>query len=248
MSAYYSVIFPDSIRLLTDGAVYDSDAGVLTDVKRKVWTSPTLPMAMTGRGPENVIEGFCSNIMTLGSALPSFDMVLMLFPPLLKAMREVHEPMNGPVGLEFLIAGWSEVHGFKQYVITTASAYGPNGEQKVEPYKLLEAGPEIGACVPLTAEELAAKDISEKAAQEEGSSYMAMIGFDMFDAMRAKIIADPTKFHNPEGGPWHRAYFIGGQVDLTTITPGGVRTVTLGSWPDDVPGRRIDGRVEEKAA
>ncbi|MGO4838681.1 hypothetical protein AB4144_41175, partial [Rhizobiaceae sp. 2RAB30] len=55
MSAFYALAFDDRIELLTDGAIYNDD-GVLLDIRRKVWTSPAVPFAVTGRGTSPTVD------------------------------------------------------------------------------------------------------------------------------------------------------------------------------------------------
>lgn len=62
---------------------------------------------------------------------------------------------------------------------------------------------------------------------------LSVCGADMFTVLRSTQMP-----HENAGG--HLVYGVGGHVDLTTVTRGGVATRRLHVWPDDVVGKRIE--------
>lgn len=221
MSAFYAVAYHGRVELLTDGAVYAED-GTLTDIKRKVWTSDHVPLAVTGRGATGVVEGFAAAIVCL-AACGSFDVTMRSLQELLDGRRE----KGAPEDVEMLICGISETGGPRILYFATCDAYG-----SIEPWRLVDVGRGLGGGNPLTEDERAGLDASEG---------LLGVAVPLFEAMRRKKGSNPA---SPDLPP---LYGIGGHVDLTVVTAGGCTVERIHEWPD-VVGKPIDPNAVRKAA
>ena len=211
MSAFYAMAYGDRVELLTDGAVYLGD-GTLIDIREKVWRSPSLPLAITGRG-SMAIEAFAETILAMPD--DSVDAVIERTNALLEQAKTVVS--SAPC--EVLIAGISETDGPFLAFFTTADIY-PN----LASFVLHDVGRELGGGNALAAEELASVGSAEDG--------LAGMGVALFEAMRRKPGLNPTVPNLPS------VYGIGGHVDLTVISAGGTETTRLHTWPD-VVGEKI---------
>lgn len=210
MSAFFALAYADRIELLTDGAVYRDD-GTLTDIKRKVWTSGHVPIAVTGRGATGVVEGFAAAIVCL-AACGSFDRTIAGVQDLLDRRSEKGVPSD----VEMLICGISETAGTKILYFATCDAYGQG-----EPWTLLDMGQELGAGpMPETA-------------GLDASGGLAGCAVPLLESMRRQKGPNPTKPGLPE------VYGIGGHIDWTVITADGCATERIHEWPD-VIGEKIE--------
>jgi hypothetical protein len=212
VSAFYSVCYDDRVELLTDGAVYLPD-GTLVDIREKVWRSPSLPLAVTGRG-SMAFEAFAETILTMSE--DTVDAVLERTRTLLEEAKGVI--LSAPC--EVLLAGISEARGPSVAFFTTANVY-----PQYEPWTLYDVGPDFGGGNALTEEE-----VTRLPSADNG---LAECGVALFEAMRSKPGLNPAAPHLPE------IYGIGGHVDLTIINADGATTTRLHTWPD-VVGQKID--------
>lgn len=106
MSAFIAVKYEDRVELLTDGAVYNED-GTLTDIRRKVWNSDTIPLAITGRGDICQVENVARFIIGIADACGSFDLMIERLQAMLDRRHGIVQQHNS----EFLIVGISERQG-----------------------------------------------------------------------------------------------------------------------------------------
>lgn len=210
MSAFYAVAYHDRVELLTDGAVY-SDDGTLTDIRRKVWTSDHVPLAVTGRGATGVVEGFAAAIMIL-SARGSFDDTIAAVQGMLERRRE----KGVPADVEMVICGTSETVGPRILYFATCEAYAG-----VEPWTILDAGPELGGGPSPDIDGL------------DGSNGLRGCGAELMERMRRIPGPNPTR---PDLPP---LYGVGGHIDWTVITADGCATERIHEWPD-VIGEKIE--------
>ena len=232
MSAFVSVTYPDSVRLLTDGAIYTED-GTLRAVRRKVWASDALPLAITGRS--NMMDAvgvLAMTILTMARVMPnrSFDgLIAGMGGEFLDAIRERGFPRD--IEAEFLLAGWSESEGPVHYYFSSfvSDDYNPG----VEPFTLIKGPPSLmaGAQIETIFEDLASIGITQ--ASMTRSETMRERGADIMETMRRRPGPNPVA----PTKPW--VFGIGGQCDLTTITQERATIETLRRWPDRV-GEKID--------
>jgi hypothetical protein len=219
VSAFQCFTYPDRVEILTDGALYDDD-GRLTAITRKVWTSVSVPLAITGRGDFYRIKAI-ADVARMFSECGSFDQTL--------------EQLNGflaPLGgedvpyFEVIVAGISETVGPSVYFAAPANVYGlPN----FKAWTFERTIGDIGAGPFLTEHELAAVGMS----RADLSNGLLEIAVPYFDAMRRKPAKSVSRPDLPE------VYGIGGHIDWTVVIPGGTATVRVHRWPD-VVGERIE--------
>lgn len=227
MSAFYALAHDDRIEMLTDGAVYEDD-GTLTAIRRKVWYSDKLPMAITGRGASKAVE-----LMAMAVLLPdvygSVDKVIDGIPALLDKMAEkTAGAASGARMIEMVIAAISETRGPVLLYAANTNAYGLDW---LEPFKLYDVGHEWGGGTPA---DISGIDISDG---------LRGCGAELFERMRR--IPGPSA----ERPDLPDVYGIGGHVDLTTVRASGVTVERLRTWPDEI-GERIDpfrGELAEAA-
>lgn len=215
MSAFYALCHDDHVELLTDGAQYRED-GTLTNILRKVWTSPRLPLAVTGRGGGAVVA-YAKAIVAL-SALGTFDDVIESTQRLVT--RSFRFDIADPA--EVVIAGISETRGPCILYFATTNAHGLEG---FEPFVIHDAGKEFGGGTTL--------EPAEAEAIRGSGGTLREIGVPLFEAMRRKKGPNPTRPDLPE------IYGIGGHVDLTVVAPSGCTVDRLHTWNDEV-GNPID--------
>lgn len=212
MSAFYAVAYEDHIELLTDGAVY-ADDGTLLDIRRKVWTSDRLPMAITGRGDSGLVEAM-ANVMLLVSCIGTFDEAVERIDGMLQRRAE----KGAHADFEMVICGISEERGPVIYYFATVNVHGSEG---LEPWRIHDAGCELGGGNPVDANDIDAGD------------GLLNIGVELFDRMRAVPGPNPAQPDLPH------LYGIGGHIDWTVVAANGAETMRIHEWPD-VIGEPID--------
>lgn len=210
MSAFYAIAYPDRVELLTDGAVYRDD-GTLTDIRRKVWTSPATSIAVAGRGNTRVVEALASAIICIAGC-GSFDATIKAAQELLDDRRNKATPDD----VEMLICGISETAGPKILYFATCDPYGEG-----EPWVMLDMGDELGGG-PMP--ELDGLDASDG---------LAGCAVPLLESMRRQKGANPTR---PDLPPLHG---IGGHIDYTVVSANGCAVERIHVWPD-VVGKKID--------
>lgn len=213
MSAFYAVAYRDRVELLTDGAVYAED-GTLTDIKRKVWTSPVTSIAVAGRGNTRVVEALASAIICVAGC-GSFDATIKAAQDLLDGCQK-----GFPDDAEMIICGISESAGPSIFYFATCDAYGG-----VEPWTIFDAGRELGGG-PMP--ELDGLDASDG---------LAGCAVPLLESMRRQKGANPTR---PDLPPLHG---IGGHIDYTVVSANGCAVERIHEWPD-VIGWKIDPMKE----
>lgn len=216
MSAFYAVAWPDRAELITDGAIY-ADDGTLLDIRSKVWASPTMPLAVTGRGNIGAVDAMTAMIRVI-SARRSVDLVLDSVATMLdRHQGKELEPF------EIVVAAVSEQHGPAIYYFANVDAYG-----SFEPWTLYGPLPELGGGSPLSDHDQA---LLADLYGEDGTLRNAAV--PLMEAMRRQAGPNPVKPLLPD------LYGIGGLVDFTTVSVAGAETVRLHEWPD-VIGEKID--------
>ncbi|TGP50314.1 hypothetical protein EN873_24385 [bacterium M00.F.Ca.ET.230.01.1.1] len=212
MSAFYAMAYADRVELLTDAAIYLPN-GLAVDFREKVWRSPSLPLAITGRG-SLAFEAFAETI--LDTPADTVDLLVASAQAWLDRFKAVY-PADA---CELLLAGISESRGPRLWFFTTASIY-----LEFEPFVLYDVGSEFGGGNALTPEESASLPSAERG--------LAELAVPLFEAMRRKPGLNPTVPHMPG------VYGIGGHLDHTVVTTSGCTSTRLHTWPD-VVGTKID--------
>jgi hypothetical protein len=227
LSAFYALAHDDRIEMLTDGAVYEDD-GTLTAIRRKVWYSETIPMAITGRGNAKAVE-LLAMACLLTDVYGSVDGVIENVQTLLDKMADKAAATESePAMIEMLVAAISETRGPMLLYASNANAYGLDW---LEPFKLYDVGREWGGGAPI---DPAGLDLS---------AGLRSCGVELFERMRRVSDINPARPDLPA------IHGIGGHVDLTTITASGVFVERLRTW-SDVVGEKIDpfrGELAEAA-
>lgn len=216
MSAFYAVAYEDRVELLTDGAIYQPD-GTLTDIRRKVWTSDRLPMAITGRGDSGLVE-VMANVMLTVSCIGTFDKAVERIDGMLQRRAE----KGAHADFEMVICGISETRGPVIYYFATVNAHGIDG---FEPWRLHRMPGEFGGGNPLTDDEIASLG--------DASTGLLDVAVPLFNTMRMKKGVNPV---SPDLPP---LYGIGGHIDWTIVAANGAETMRIHEWPD-VIGEKID--------
>src|SRR5690606_12073189 len=194
-------------------------------IRRKVWASDVVPIAITGRGSTPAITVIAEAITMMTALMPvkSADVLLSGLEEFFAGLGERGFPA-GQMG-EYLIAAWSETRGPIQYYVTSVTARGYN--DGVKPFQMTVAPPTLiaGALDEGTflADMAAAGMTTEMLSESEA---LKRHGADIMELMRRRPGPNPVA---PDDPP---LFGIGGQCDLTTITPEGVTIETLRQWPD----------------
>lgn len=221
MSAFYAVAYGDRIELLTDGAIY-ADDGTIIETREKVWRSDRLPMALACRGNSLAVAAV-EMILTASTVGRTVDEALEKFADHLE-----NRPRLRDVAIDGIIASVSDSGEPQLNWFTT---YG--GFDGFEPFVLYDVGGEWAGGPTPSAETLAKWGFPERAAIES----LAECGADLFGAFRATKMAHLAHPDRP------LLYAVGGHVDLTVVDATGARTSRLRTWPQDVPGRKIEPGV-----
>jgi len=226
MSAIYAVKFDDEIQILTDGAAYD-DQCRLMQVSEKVYRSQDFPMAVAGRGNSGLCDYVGNKIIALAKLAGGFDEAIAQMPEFVRVLEESLPAIEGDTYIEMLVAGWSADCGFRQFAFNADTfelveidytiAMGP----KIDPADLLRWLTPYGLNPATAAAKLGGKK----------SNLFKVFGAEVAEYWRRQRV-------RPRGAS-QDAFLIGGHCDLTTITPDGVSTRRLRTWPDKI-GERID--------
>lgn len=214
MSAFVSMVYPDRVEMLTDGATC-LPSGTLIHRTDKVRASHRVPMAITGRGRHEDVARFADAILDLTKTL-TVDETLEAVAAALDAgvFQETDQPY------EIVLACISESCGPRQLVFTSMAR--PDAEPSVEAFKLhdLTELRMIAGGVPIIPE-----DVPGVTATDIGTGLRA-VGVPLFEAMRRRGKGDAW------GGG--EAYWIGGHIDWTVVDADGVRTERIHEWPDQL--------------
>jgi len=206
MSAYLAIAYPDRVELLTDGAVTFND-GTVSDILTKVWTAPTVPLAITGAGEISQVENIARYI--LGWA------ALTGVAGALDALSTMPHPAGD---LCIVLAGISEDHGPGVWSYSTRSEDNHPAFAVARRVGLYAMGSGLDVS-DISATGLTRADFADGIARG---------GIKLMDAWRRKACVSPAR---PELGP---GYYIGGKVDHTVVTSAGVVTREVHRWPDKI--------------
>jgi len=233
MTLAYSVVHQDCVQILSDAAIYLPD-GTLVDFKQKVFTSPSVPLAVISIGSSEMGDIISEAIIEV-SAIGSFDVAILIIEEIIHRL-EGHVPDGHDFSL--ILSGISESRGPCHFFATTKV------NDKTPAYSLFQLStPEFGNMVGTSAEELAAIGFTPAVAQALGPDFLRQYGVALAEVMRRK---KTTNWMAPDRPALH---IIGGFLQLTTITAEGCATETLTTWPEDQIGQKINpfGQVVEAA-
>ncbi|NSL22886.1 hypothetical protein [Agrobacterium tumefaciens] len=210
MSAFIAMAYEDRVELLTDGAICDEETGALVDVRRKVWHSDTVPIAVTGRGNSEAVETVCVAIVTAAEMLGGFDPAMSW---LIDALAE-RQGIGGNNALEIVVTGIAESRGPVVLYFNTAEGQVFDGAPVV-PWVLTDMAGAAAAPVPSEID----------TALVEGLAFV--VGGSMaMDAMRKTLTNDAFR------PLLHERYTVGGCIDHTVISAEGVEVTRIHIWPD----------------
>lgn len=209
---------PDAVTILSDSASHDGD-WIVREFGSKQLIRPAARWAMTAAGPGAVLDAMAAmlgHMMTLDAVVTS----------LADAGHDLHRELSAanpafPHGPEFVVV----VGGFlangvgSAWIMTSQTAYGLEAFVPINVRAF--ARPEAST------EQLAALGIDDTGAQER----LGPVEFG-----RRLIIAMRRTGFDADG---RRVSNIGGYVEATTITVGGVETRIVHRWPDRL-GEMID--------
>lgn len=217
MSAFIAVAYEDRVELLTDGAICDEETGALIDVRRKVWHSDIVPIAVTGRGNSDAVETVCGAIVAVAEALGGFDPAMTWLIDALADRQEI----GGNNALEIVITGIAESRGPVVLYFSTAEGQVLEGAPVV-PWVLFDMAGSAAAPVPSEID----------TALVEGLAFVVGGSLAM-DAMRKTLTNDVFRPRLNE------QYTVGGCIDHTVISAEGIEVARVHVWPD-VIGEPID--------
>lgn len=229
MSAFFSVCYPDRIELLTDGAIY-ADDGMLLKTARKVFPSAVHPLAVTGRGGSDAVRTFAHLILAIMSASPTVDEGLLELDRYLLRLQEKFGERAPPTFVEMLIPCISESKGPINIYCASSDVHG-----LAVPWRL-HAMPFVALGGPKPADD----EIEAMGGEDAIRDGLQAKGEMLFGFMRRQKFTNPAKPENPP------LFGIGGFVDHTIITAGGVTVNRLHTWEDEI-GKPIDPFKHERA-
>lgn len=223
MTAIYSIVYDDSIQIMTDGAAYHR--GVLRKVVKKAHGAQTMPFAISGRGNAYMVQNIAKHVVDVCDQTGSVDTAFRL----LKVMAERVKKNAAKLGnnhFEIYAHGLSETEGFCQKGFTTHHQSGPI------PFELVQFDRELVGAPDLT---LAQQALFAGEKPRLDTSFLRRRGVEMFELMRLDTSDKQIKF---EEGPQEWSV-VGGHCILTTITREGVTSETLKVWNDPL-GEKIN--------
>ena len=222
MSALISCIGPGFVQILTDAAIYAADTGKLRSIESKVSIGQQLPVAVTGRGPSELLKMLRTKIID-AERLGSVDTVFRFAHDLVLTLKEEGLPEGSDFDL--LVAGISEELGPRHMYVCTRPLPGLDAYEFTGEGSVMFAGPpaDLGSAIR--------NGIIPDIANLRATAVLKRCGADVLELMRR------TK-SLPLGGQYSD-FIVGGRCELTTISTIRTWTETLRVWPDEV-GKQID--------
>jgi hypothetical protein len=211
MSFYMGFCHSDRVEVLTDTAMYYEDS-TLHSTAEKIHRIPGYDAIITSRGEVAFGERFATLIDYVFAQHQTYDSAIADFEARLPEIAR-----DGAPPLDLMIAGISASRGPITHIFTTLAL------EDLKPWTLytstrgfmcaneLEAGTHAG---------IAEKRVSIRDA-----------GIQMMNWMRQ---AERQSMHTGEP-----VYFIGGGIDLTTVSRAGVTTERIHQWAD-LPGKKLE--------
>lgn len=221
MSIYLAYKYDNCIKLLTDGASWD-EHGHLAKVASKVHTARTLPLAVTGRGNDAVVNHLAAEIVGAADRCGSVDTVVEVFDKLFLAMKgtALADMSSHTLRFDLLITGYSLARGF--FILSLDAT--PGGEENL----VLRDGGKSRVGVAIPPDPDFAKPF-QTGIREDDKRFLKLRGVELVEAIRRAGCMDRTEWG--EKVPF-RGAMAGGIVELTTITETGTRTELLKDFHD----------------
>jgi len=229
MSAFIVSDYSDRIHMLTDAAQYDQH-GVLTGVVSKVWKSERVPVAITGRGYRQLVEGYAQLLTGIADDAGSVDRALPHWKEQLAFMRDQHR--EGSFSL--MIAAWSETAGPRVYSCTSDL----RGSLDSQVFELTERR---SGAFHMSGDVDWDRVYDTSKVRIDSPDFLVRHGVDLMEMMRRQPATLAIEHPDQKTG----RYSVGGRCDLTTVTAKGVATRTLHIWPDRI-GEPINPFSQEK--
>ena len=219
MSGVLSALAPNSVIVLTDGAVYRRDGSLLA-IKRKVAVSERVPLAVAFRG------NFAFGELTSRQIIQAAETVG--FDRMLAALEADLPNMPASPDLEMLIAGISETAGPMHRVFRNKVDGGFEALKLIDPGLMHFGFGGDGRAIKFA-------DFGVPAPRGTAlEAWFSRYGASVFEFFRHIPVAI-----EPENPNTDRQHLIGGILDMTVVTSGGVSISRLHQWPDQV-GEKID--------
>ncbi len=217
MSAIAAAITHDHVHLLADGAFYDPDTGIVTELECKVRNIPNVPAVYSSRGAAiafPIFERICDN-----SQFRKFDEMVAVLPALLN-LHDSYLKLFGKQGSEIVVVGWSESRNRGE--IYARQSHSDNAAMaRGECYKWTEGRVSFGV------------DWEMLPAPEEFTPAGAVVAFE-----RGRW--EQNDLHCGERDEPNMGYSVGGGVHHCSVTADGVSFVSkVHEWPEDKVGEKI---------
>lgn len=224
MSAVISYRGKDGLVILTDGATYDGE-NRLTRIGRKVSFSEKVPLAIACRGSAPCAQMLERKIIEYCEKW-GVDDGLEVFSSSLPWLAEAFPDGDSKFHVQVVIAGISESRGAQHWYMQT------EGVEDLPAYVLHDMPGSIYYGINGSAADCVADGrIRKPAAHETPVDYFHTVGVNIMQMARE---------HEATSDKWiGGAHLVGGQVDLTLVTPAGVTVETIHRWNDKV-GELID--------
>ena len=236
MSAFVSFASTEGCYLLTDGAVWRAGDPRLTEVRRKVWTARTVPVAITSKGHADDGQEAAIEMCDLADRM-GVQAFYDHSPHIANSFAERWGVRDGFERVQFHVSvflpdGIGGAHfGFKSWA--DGIQYGDPANRsvaKMAPYDLCVCNsPLYYSGTVLDVASFKARGLIY-AGDESVERYARRAGLEMMEEMRRKAA---TTLDGEVG------FIVGGQCDFTSITLAGCKTNTLRTWPDKI-GEQID--------
>ena len=222
MSLVLSVVYGDSVQMLTDGAAIDP-AGNLLSVTRKVSASSSPLLAISGRGDSHLITMIREASMVACEGR-SFDETLDIIETMLREIADTVASKG--IGFEVIIAGFSETRGASHYAMAS------HGDiEWLPPYHMTHVEhPAINFGCEWNEQILAEEGVTGEMLAAAGDVALSLFGPQIGEMMRRTSgMPMPSILHNRPD-----QCIVGGHLDLTTVTRSSAVIERIHEWPDEI--------------
>ncbi|RYG84110.1 MAG: hypothetical protein EON59_13485 [Alphaproteobacteria bacterium] len=201
-----------------DGGLFDGN-GVLIGTKSKAWRSDRLPLAVTGRGFEKVVEAYALEIIdAVANSTMSFDETVEGFLWILQE-RDAHQFSRLTEPQEFCICGISETRG-PQVLVCKSMA----DKWFDVPFHFYEMGPFFSAVTPGQPDWFEPLGLT---GSSPPGSLGGPLGVEAMTAVRQQL-------PSPNG-----AALAAGHIQYVRVTRAGTTSRIVHTWPDEI-GKRVE--------
>lgn len=218
MSAYIGLCLSDRVEIVTDGASYTPRDGVIRGFSNKVTAFPSHRVAMTTRGGVDIGNRIRDIVKKTLDMASGFDSAMSILGEVFHNQRDTGRFDDDWTRFEMMIAGFSEEKG---PIIHYGSTWPLAGQ---EPFTLYDTQIGVSCGAYFTGK------VRDQIMQHGG---LRKAGIVMMEGMRRKPSIDPSS------GEKRELSIVGGHVDFTVVSPAGVTTRRIHTWPDEV-GRPVN--------